>query len=354
MAQKGQAFRLHSKAFMLTFNCLAFVASPELWQAFQAWVEDRKAAHDVTFWSATMEESLHSANDGRVHLHAYFSWHGANSKGIDHKTTDAWVFRGVRPRVDKNTEGRGPWHWLKATQHGHFYVSVMKRGTLHSGTNYPPWEGEWAPDRSWVLTLYAQHKLTHAQYLDLSIKLRDGHDKRKKCVEAIISDERALACAKAKKEARALIARKARPFRPLPDEIQTWRGQYSEAEERYKMLVLHGPSCTGKSRLARSLFGDDVTLVVDVQHAEHPDLRSYDWAIHKALLLDEVASPKFLVDNKKLLQAHVDGAILGQSPTQLYTYEIWLWRTVGRSVGRSGAPSQVRSAGGAEKCSFFP
>ena len=70
-----------------------------------------------------------------------------------------------------------------------------------------------------------------------------------------------------------------------------------------------------------------MTLVIDVQHAEHPDLRSFDRAIHKAVLLDEVSSPAFLVGNKKLLQAHVDGAILGQSPTQLFTYEAWLWRT---------------------------
>ena len=93
------------------------------------------------------------------------------------------------------------------------------------------------------------------------------------------------------------------------------------------MLVLHGPSCTGKSRLARSLFGVEHTLVVDVQHAEHPDLRGFRRATHKAVLLDEVASPAFIVGNKKVLQAHVDGAILGQSATQLYTYEVFLWRT---------------------------
>ena len=93
------------------------------------------------------------------------------------------------------------------------------------------------------------------------------------------------------------------------------------------MLVLHGPSCTGKSRLARSLFGVENTLVVDVQHAEHPDLRSYRRPVHKAVLMDEVASPKFIVENKKVLQAHVDGAILGQSSTQLFTYDVFLWRT---------------------------
>ena len=103
--------------------------------------------------------------------------------------------------------------------------------------------------------------------------------------------------------------------------------QFEEEEERYKFLVLFGPSCTGKSRLARSLFGDAQTLVVDVQHAEHPDLRCFQRKTHKAILLDEVQSPEFVVDNKKLLQSHVDGAILGQSPTQKFSYEIWLWRT---------------------------
>ena len=41
---------------------------------------------------------------------------------------------------------------------------------------------------------------------------------------------------------------------------------------------------------------------------------------HKAILRDEMSSPQFIVENKNVLQAHVDGAILGQSATQLYTY----------------------------------
>ena len=43
--------------------------------------------------------------------------------------------------------------------------------------------------------------------------------------------------------------------------------------------------------------------------------------------MDEVASPKFIVENKKVLQAHVDGAILGQSSTQLFTYDVFLCLT---------------------------
>lgn len=119
--------------------------------------------------------------DGRIHLHAYFSWHGG-SKGVDHSTTDAWLFQGVKPRVDANSEHRGPWFWLRAVQHGHFYVQVMKRGSLYAKTNYPAFSGDWAPDATWVTALWKQHKLGHDAYLKLSVLLRDGHDRRKVCV----------------------------------------------------------------------------------------------------------------------------------------------------------------------------
>ena len=274
-----------------------------------------------------METSEHSLDEGRVHLHCYFSWHGPQTKGVDLRTTDIFVFQGVRPRVDQNTEKRGPHYWMKATQQGHFYTSVMKVGTLFAATNYAPWAGMWTPEEHWIKSLWKGHKLTHAMYMNLSVQYRDGHDRRKACVEAVIAAELSETYAAEKKAARELIAQRALPFKPMPDAIQRWKQQYSEPLERYQMLVLHGPSCTGKSRLARSLFGVDCTLVVDVQHAQHPDLRGYRRQEHAAILLDEVSSPKFICDNKKVLQAHVDGAILGQSATQLYTYEVFLWKT---------------------------
>ena len=170
-------FRLQSKAFLLTFNCLAFVHSQELWSAFKAWVQDRCQKFKAKFWSCTMEASVHSHDVGRVHLHAYFSW--TNEKGVDHSTTDHWCFQGVRPRVDINKENRGAYEWKRACHHGHFYVQVSKLGTLESATNCPPWDGDWIPEAWWVTSLWKQHKLDHDSYLALSLKLRDGHDRRK-------------------------------------------------------------------------------------------------------------------------------------------------------------------------------
>ena len=122
-----------------------------------------------------------------------------------------------------------------------------------------------------------------------------------------------------------LIAARSKPMKPLTPAMERWKMHFEEIDDRYKMLVLYGPSRTGKSRLARSFFGTAKTFVVDIQHAEHPDLRHFRRGEHRAILLDEMSSPEFIVGNK-VLQAHVDGAILGQSATQMYTYEVFLRR----------------------------
>ena len=126
----GKSFRLRARAFMLTFNSLSFVADAAFFKDLVAWVKERVKRFGATIYSACLEQSEHSDDEGRVHLHAYFSWHSAGSQGIDHTTTDEWVYLGVRPRVDCNSEARSAWQWLKATQHGHFYVQVEKEGTV--------------------------------------------------------------------------------------------------------------------------------------------------------------------------------------------------------------------------------
>ena len=176
------------------------------------------------------------------------------------------------------------------------------------------------------MSLYRQHKLGHDAYMRLSARVRDGHDRRRASSEAARATEAALAFEQERAWARRQLEAKALPFKPLCPDIDRWRMGYEELEERYCMLVLYGPSRAGKSRLARSLFGFDRTLVIDVQHAKRPDLHGFRRGEHMAILLDEVADPSFIVNNKKLLQAHVDGAILGQSATQTYTYEVFLWR----------------------------
>ena len=323
----AEGFRLCARAFMLTYNALAFVLSPKLWGDFQDFVTDRVKVYGATYYSCTIETSDNAVDIGRIHLHAYFSWHDRKTPTIDHRTTDAWVFQDVRPRVDVNKERRGPHEWLRAAEHGHFYVQVWKKGTVHASTNYPPWTGLWAPEAWWVVSLWKKHKLDHEAMLYLSSQLRDGHARRKAEVEAVISTETFHKHALEQRAALEAIAAKALPMKPLHPDIEAWMMHFEEVDDRYKFLLLFGPSRTGKSRLARALFGNERTLVVDILNAEHPNLKAFSRSKHRAILLDEMKSADFIVKNKKAMQSHVDGAELGQSPTQQFVYSAFLWRT---------------------------
>ena len=240
-------FRLHSKAFMLTFNSLSFEGTQESWDKFVSWVQDRAKTVSATAWSCTMEESLGSEDKGREHFHCYFCWHGPGG-GIDHRTTDSWVYEGVRPRVDANSEKRGPHEWLKATQHGHFYVSVLKKGTIFTATNYSPWESDWVPEAWWVVNLWREHKLEHDQYMDLSVRLRDGHDRRKANCEVIQAAEIALCHRSEKKFVLEMLTAKQRPFKPLTPAVESWKMHYEDLDDRYQ-IINHG-SLWQKHRVA--------------------------------------------------------------------------------------------------------
>ena len=95
---EGKEFRLHSRAFMLTFNNIDWVASSLLWEEFKAWAEERRQCFGATHLSCTLEQSLSSPDSSRVHFHCYFSWHG--SAGVDHSSTQEWRFQSV-PRGER-------------------------------------------------------------------------------------------------------------------------------------------------------------------------------------------------------------------------------------------------------------
>ena len=101
-------FSIARPCVMLTLNSMTFTLCFDLWTSFSTWVKKKAIEFNASEWSATLEDFLRADEKGRVRLHAYFSWTRAGQTGIDHRTTDAWVFQNVRPRVDVNTEARGP------------------------------------------------------------------------------------------------------------------------------------------------------------------------------------------------------------------------------------------------------
>ena len=101
-------FRLRGKAFMLTYNSLLFGDASAPWEvAFNEFVEFLEALRKgfkFKMWTAKMERSLSSTDEGRVHIHAYLAWSG---EGLDTTDLTPLAFKGVRPRIDVNREHRG-------------------------------------------------------------------------------------------------------------------------------------------------------------------------------------------------------------------------------------------------------
>ena len=311
-------YALHSKAFMLTYNSMDL--RPEDWEPFRAFTQSAARRLGARAWAACLERS---SAEGRVHAHAYYFW--TDGVGIQCANTDSFVFQRIRPRVDVCRKGARDALNRPAAHRGLYYVALFKRGTTHADTHFKPWD-DFYPRAAWITNWWSQHKLTHAQYLELSAVFRTGHAARKAEAEAVMQDETEEEVRKRRAAAVALIAPRRRAFKPPPPGIEAWLLSFEEPDDRYKMLVLVGPSKVGKSAWAKDLCGPHRTLLVDCQHALHPDLRAFDVHHHGALVLDEIDGPDFVLRNKKVLQSHVDGSCLGQSATQKFAYDVFLWR----------------------------
>ena len=103
-----------------------------------------------------------------------------------------------------------------------------------------------------------------------------------------------------------------------------WKAQFDLNQlgvaSRFSFLVLSGPSKTGKTQFAKSLFGTGATLVLGCQNAE-PNVRRFSRATYKAVVFDEI-TPQCVARNKVLFQAGVEGVDCAQSRTSIYSY----WR----------------------------
>ena len=108
-------------------------------------------------------------------------------------------------------------------------------------------------------------------------------------------------------------------------EVQGLMAELAQVKHRYRFLVLCGPSGLGKTEYAKSLYGPKATHECDCSSTSTPDLKGFDRNCHQAVLFDE-ARPETVLQNKKLFQAHISGAVLGQTTTGCYSYKVWAWQ----------------------------
>ena len=322
---------LQSKAFMLTFNSSAF--SSGTWPRFKLHIEELHKKLGSKAWAANLEKSTHAVRGpaGTFHMHAYFYWN--NGVGIYRRNTDEFVFEEVRPRVDVNT-AKSPKFFYLAACHGLWYVTIKKHGTVENATNYVPWT-HYVPKAGWLEGLWGAGKLTHAEFLQHSVRYGKGHGQRRRDALDAIRDEREQTVYDhVKKEMERL--QEAKMWKPLRsfEKVDKFMS-YFDATPRFRRPVL---AIIGGTNLGKSMLASDVLerlgkmlelksfLEVTVGGNFAMDLADFDLAKHAGVLFDGVADALFLKEHREVLQGRAKVCKGGQSATNVYAYPYTLCR----------------------------
>ena len=323
-ATAGHApFRLRGASCLFTYNSPLFCAvDPEtLWAEFLEFI---RSMDILTKWTAAMEESLHSQDDSRVHLHVFMEFR----KAVDWTTLDPVRFKGSRPDA-RPTVARGG-NQKDVINHGHFYVYAQKEGKLHVDTSgWEPWR-DYPVKGWWIDELWTAHKLSHTTYLDYATKVRVGFPGRLRQLQSVQHQERTALL----REKQRLVALRLAPLKHdfLPAilaRLRPWSEQYKQDEMRYNFLVLRGVSRSGKSTLAKSLgklLGLGVPYIQTVQSAASADLKGFNNDVHGYIVFDNVNDQEFILSQRALLQANNDVHTLADSKTGIYAYDVWLYQ----------------------------
>ena len=369
-------FLLTGTSFLFTWN----VGSPEdphaEWLHFLHWrSEQAVGAFKSVRFSATMEESLRSDDVDRVHIHEQREV----CKRLTRASLDPFVYatlsgHAVRPNCATNymeavgnssadgpSRGRGA-AYRTACDRAHFYVQANKYGTLFTETNWPM-QTNFRVQAKWFDDLVARGKLSRDQWLQYAFDATIGFNARKRNFDALevyekeqamevdsASLRQKIAATCPKKPWRSDLARQAQawvrqslraglaalllwllllPLRKKVSKLlalQVWLQQFETANDRATILVLWGPSRSGKTRFAMSDVFGPKPLKVDVGDGQDLNIQAWDHRTHSHLVLDNVNSSEFIMRWRHVLMGPPEPVQLGQSSTGMYAYNVFLGR----------------------------
>ena len=334
-------FTLTGTSFLFTWNIGAPEDPHAEWLHFLEWRSQQSvgAFRGVRF-SATMEESLQSEDVDRVHIHEQREM----CKKLTRAAVDTFQYTTVsdclvKPNCaanymeaigsssDGQSRGRGA-AYRAACDRAHFYVQANKFGTLFVETNWPM-QTNFRVQAKWFDDLVARGKLSRDQWLQYAYDTTIGFSSRRRNFEALETYEKDKAITADVAELQRQIAERCpkKPWRAdLVQEVQGWLEQFAVPNDRATILVLWGPSRSGKTRFAMSDVFGSKPLKVDVGDGQDLNIQGWDHRTHSHLVLDNVNGSDFIMRWRHVLMGPPEAVQLGQSQTGMYTYSVFLGR----------------------------
>ncbi len=307
-------FRIQGQATMLTYNG---VRNHAQWKRLVSYIQKNFKKWGLKHWCATLESCPHSK---KLHIHVFLQF----TKAVD-VTTKRFEFEGLRPHADPHDylgEGQNRKRAQDSINRGFFYVWADKVGTERDATGEPCVTGNFMPcwtdcpfkyavRARWAESLWKARKLTHDVYEDYLYKSRDGVLPRKRNLDAVKENEKKRKKDEEVSERVKRIRGNPKFFKPFPEvpEARRWLQHFKQDGVRFPILVVHGPSLSGKTEFAKSLFKNP--LQVNIGNLDHfPDaMRKFDRDVHDAIILDDVRDCRFLVIHQDKLQGTYDRSV---------------------------------------------
>ena len=113
-------------------------------------------------------------------------------------------------------------------------------------------------------------------------------------------------------EARAKRIRSAPDlFKPFPEipEATAWKACFAQDALKYPILVVLGPSRSGKTEWAKTLFSNPLELKVGTLSHFPEGMHSFDRKRHDGMILDDVRDLSFLANRQEKLQGKYDALV---------------------------------------------
>lgn len=244
----------------------------------------------------------------RTHFHVYVE----SKKQFDHKL-DYWTVNGKMPSDVKTNQIKGSGA-RRSRDRGHFYcVCTYKNTHLAETNNYRP-AHDYEVNLQWISALWAQGKIDYPDVIPCAAFYNcltpNFSNKVRICQATNLKAEKDEACLQRQKRLKASRCE----FKTYAIATE-WRAQYDSEADRYKFLVVHGPSRLGKSHLVYSWFKKPFLHKDHVCWLDYPD--DCDALIFEDV--DDIGS--YIERNKSMFQA--SGVVkVNSSPTDQWAFPV--------------------------------
>ena len=314
--------------------------SQALWEEFREQGRRWAFVHTAIHYAQSMElctKTLKRTGLVKVHCHAWFCCRKTPGHTCEYIIAPEFTFKHSVPHHSPSrcsTSGRG----RSAKFADAFYLTAHKIGSIFTYSTVVMFK-DYSPPPSWITYMLNRNKLDVTVAETLYAKCITNAKRNIESMRYLKSFQMQQRREEQRLQVENTIRANQRPFKKI-DEVNTWMKQYAEIRDRYLFLVLDGDSQFGKTRFAANLTTAEKFFLVDCSSATEPELRLFDRDQHDVVCFDE-AKPSMIIRVKKLVQAGVDMARLGQSATNQVSYQVWFHR-VKLVVCCNGWDEQVR------------